>query len=69
MDREIAAGIAQGVPLIGAVGGLFALVLGHLLAAVGVAFLDRFTLFDYRLWPSWEVSADVCLPPIEGRTA
>lgn len=50
--------LLEGV-LIGVVGGLFALVLGHLLAAVGVAFLDRFTLFDYRLWPSWEASAQV----------
>jgi putative ABC transport system permease protein len=47
--------LLEGV-LIGAVGGLFALLLGNLLAAVGVAFLDRFTLFDYRLWPSWEAS-------------
>ena len=35
--------------VIGAVGGLFALVLGHLFAAISIAFLDRFTLFDYRL--------------------
>jgi putative ABC transport system permease protein len=50
--------LLEGV-LIGAVGGLFALALGHLLAAVGVAFLDRFTLFDYRLWPSWSASLQV----------
>jgi putative ABC transport system permease protein len=35
--------------LIGAVGGLFALLLGHLFALIGVGFLDRFTLFEYSL--------------------
>jgi len=38
--------------VIGGVGGLFALVLGHVFAAVGIGFLDRFTLFDYALAPS-----------------
>ena len=38
--------------MIGGVGGLFALVLGHVFAAVGIGFLDRFTLFDYALAPS-----------------
>jgi putative ABC transport system permease protein len=33
--------------VIGGVGGLFALVLGHVFAALGIGFLDRFTLFDY----------------------
>ena len=33
----------------GAIRGPFALVLGHVFAAVRIAFLDCFTLFDYRL--------------------
>lgn len=40
--------IAEGA-VIGGVGGLFALALGHVFAAIGIGFLDHFTLFDYRL--------------------
>jgi len=33
--------------VIGLVSGILALVLGHVIGAISVAFLDRFTLFDY----------------------
>lgn len=35
--------------VIGTVSALLALVLGHTVGAVSVAFLDRFTLFEYTL--------------------
>jgi len=35
-----------GGAVIGLVSGILALVLGHVIGAISVAFLDRFTLFD-----------------------
>ncbi len=43
--------IAEGV-IVGLVGALLASVIGNLLGAVSVSFLDHFTLFDYRFQPS-----------------
>ena len=34
--------------IVGVVSALLALLLGHTLGAISIAFLDRFTLFDYR---------------------
>jgi ABC-type antimicrobial peptide transport system permease subunit len=52
--------IAEGA-VIGLVSGLLSLVLGHAFGAVSVAFLDRFTLFDYRLVLSPAASAGMVL--------
>lgn len=47
--------------IIGIVSGLLALALGHTLGAISVSFLDRFTLFEYRLAFSPLAGALVCL--------
>ena len=47
--------------MIGAVGAALALGLGHLIGLVSVAFLDEFTLFDYRFVFSFTSSAAIAL--------
>lgn len=44
--------LVEGV-LLGLVCALVAAVLGNVLGAISIAFLDRFTLFDYAFWFSW----------------
>jgi ABC-type lipoprotein release transport system permease subunit len=40
--------------VIGTVGGGLALMLGHVIGAISVSFIDQFTLFDYRFaLPRW----------------
>lgn len=40
--------------IVGLVSGILAVLLGHAIGAISIAFLDRFTLFDYRLVASPE---------------
>ena len=50
--------------IVGSVGALMALLLGHALGATSVAFLDRFTLFDYSMQWSWSSTLRVSVLPI-----
>ncbi len=55
--------LAEGA-VIGLVGALLAAVVGNVLGAVSVSFLDHFTLFDYQIRLSWQatlVFSLVCL--------
>ncbi len=47
--------------VIGGVSALLALVLGNLIGAVSIDFLDRFTLFEYQLHLSWIASLAISL--------
>ena len=47
--------------IIGTVSALLAMVLGHSLGAISIAFLDRFTLFDYQLVISFRAGLTISL--------
>jgi putative ABC transport system permease protein len=47
--------LAEGA-IIGLVGALLAAVVGNILGAVSISFLDHFTLFDYQIRLSWQAT-------------